>query len=254
MIRSAILCVALACAASPAAAAVQLDQEAVTVVAAGNAPVMALIGQVPAPPSRPGPSTFNAAVQTFTAGLSGTLSHLEFQAANFGPTTWDGILQMALVDGDYEAGARSIVWSEEVPFSSLASTSLARQGVLSAFFNVIDAGYRVTIGQRYSVLFYGLPFAPDQHAALVIGQGAVPGPTPPVFSGPGYAGGRFMGLHLNGTPIQSARDYDVGFRSFVDVADAVPEPATWASMILGLGMLGAAARHRRAQRRGGVAA
>lgn len=227
--------------ASPAIAAVELDQEAFTLVGIGTAPVIATIGEVAPQPPRVPVTTQRSAVQTFTAGLSGTLDHLEFQAGQIAAAS--GLVLMSLIDGDYLAGASTVVWQDVGFFANLPPIGVAGSGVLALFFDVSGAGYQVSAGQRYSVLFEGVPFQPNQNIGLVIGKGTLPGPTPPVFTGPGYAGGTFQG-YFNGVAVPAVSDFDVGFRSFVDVSAAVPEPASWAMMIAGFGLAGAALRRR----------
>ena len=70
------------------------------------------------------------------------------------------------------------------------------------------------------------------------------------FSGPAWVIGGGLGPHVateyswdatNG----SVFDGDVGGSFMMRVSDGVPEPATWTALILGAGLLGAAARRRR---------
>jgi PEP-CTERM motif len=228
---------------APAHAAIVLDQSAVTVVQAGNAAVIARVGTIAPAPSDPFPPRFGA-VQTFTSGLNGRLDSLLFQAAQLASTP-SGFVVMSLIDGDYETGARSVVWQGGAPFAALPTLTAANGGLTGLLFDVSGADYQVAVGQRYSVLFEAQSPVPVDNIALVIGQGTRPGPTPPVFSGPNYAGGRFLGIRndvlLGASPIE----YDIGFQSFVDVqAPAVPEASTWIMMILGFGCAGVAVRRR----------
>ena len=208
-----------------------------------NAPVIARVGTISPAPSDPFPPRFSA-VQTFTAGLNGRLDSLLFQAAQLASSP-SGFLVMSLIDGDYESGARSVVWQDGSPFASLPTLAAANGGLTSLLFDVSGADYQVAVGQRYSVLFEAQSPVPVDNMALVIGQGTRPGPTPPVFTGPNYSGGRFLALRndilLGASPIE----YDVGFQSFVNVqTPAVPEASTWMMMIFGFGCAGFALRRR----------
>ena len=64
----------------------------------------------------------------------------------------------------------------------------------------------------------------------------------PIVVGLDYQGGFNTILNSDGT--RTATSLDRGFRTWVDVA-AVPEPASWALMILGFGTIGTTARRKR---------
>lgn len=245
MLYRTVLAAAVCCAASPSMSAIVLDQEAVTVVQPDNGPSIVRIGQVPPPPALPNnPSVFMSGVQTFTAGTAGRLNRIEFQAATLGPTLPQGLFVMNLIDGDFSAGAGTILGTSFVDFASVPNLSVANGGVTGLIFDTSAFDYRLTPGQRFSVTFDGIPFLPDQSAALVIGQATRPGITPRVFTGTNYAGGRFF-IVSNGSVVSTPSDFDVGFRSYVETLAAVPEPASWAMMIAGFGLTGAAMRRRR---------
>lgn len=246
MIRRIVLAAALGCVASPSMAVIVLDQEAVTVVQPGNGPSIVSIGQLPPPPSLPNnPSVQQSGVQTFTAGSAGRLSRIEFQAATLGATPPQGLFLLSLIDGDFTAGANTIYGQALVEFASVPNLAVARTGVTGLVFDTSAFDYRVTPGQRYSVLFDGIPFLPNQSAALIVGQATVPGITPRVFTGTNYAGGRFFFVSNGSVIFSTPGDFDVGFRSYVETISAVPEPTSWAMMIAGFGIIGAAMRRRR---------
>jgi PEP-CTERM motif len=243
MLKTALIGAAMLCGVATAHAAVILDQSFV-VPAGGFAPVVATVGdRQPAGQ----PLTAVGAVQTFTAGKSGILDHLEFQAGQLNVAN-NGLIGMSLIDGDYEAGARTVIAQSFTVFSVLPDLTGARNGTLSLFFDTSVANFFVTPGQRYSVQFDAVSFTPLAQAGLVIGYvaGTQQAPT---FFGSGYTGGKLYALVNGEIPAgQSAGSslYDVGFRSYVDevAAPAVPEPATWTMMIAGFGLAGAALRRR----------
>ena len=100
----------------------------------------------------------------------------------------------------------------------------------------------LTTGATYSALLtssssrYALTYGPDIN--LNTGQ-PVPGGTD------AYAGGRIVaGNGLSGICAGTASICDANFRYTYDNAAAVPEPASWAMMIGGIGMAGGALRRR----------
>jgi hypothetical protein len=62
----------------------------------------------------------------------------------------------------------------------------------------------------------------------------------------GYAGGGEIFLNTRISPDFQQTGADLGFRTFMAPSPAVPEPATWAMMVMGFGLVGAGLRHRKA--------
>jgi PEP-CTERM motif len=233
--------------AAPVNAEVVVDQDALVAPTAETpTPVVSRIGD--AAPGRPAANIYYA--QRITAGRSGILSHIDFQIAQFGGAAPGAFFGAQLIDGDYETGAR-----DEVTFAGLPSVflptltqSLAGTGLFR--FNVGD--YRVRTGQVYSVVFAAFPFEPNGAVGGIVGTGSpfvppVPGsppPPPPTFAYNVPAGARLTG-YVNGSQTASfVSNGNFGFRTFVETA-GVPEPTTWAMMIIGFGLIGGAMRQRR---------
>jgi PEP-CTERM motif len=242
MIRVALLGAALLCGVSSVQAAVVLDQSSV-VPAGGFGIVAAPVGER-AVPGNANAVVLRGAVQTFTAGTAGFLSYLQFQAGQIGVI--NGLIGMSLIDGDYEAGARTVIAQSFTVFNALPDLASARNGALALYFDTSAANYYVTPGQRYSVRFDAQPFGPLAALGLIIGY-AEGTQANPVFVGSGYTGGKLFNLVNGEIPAgQEAGSplFDVGFRSFVDeIANpAVPEPSTWMMMLAGFGLVGIAAR------------
>jgi PEP-CTERM motif len=220
--------------AQPAAAAIIVDQDAFVPPPSGPA----LNGRIVTTIGNRAPGTINAITgQTVTAGLAGRLDTIELQGLlAVQPNT---IFGFTLYDGDLSAGGRAIGFING--FTTTAG------GVPSILLNVAGFGYNVLPGQVFSFSVGILSGAPDASARLIIGNfaGAVPPAPPPILNFNNYArGSRF--LSNNGSPFIAQLNGDLGFRTFVDTAvTGVPEPESWAMMIIGFGLIGASARQRR---------
>lgn len=155
--------------------------------------------------------------QTFTTGIAGVLEEVRVQLAepaaflglNIYATAADRPTQRLLATGSYRG---------------------AENG-----YAVFDVSLAITAGQVLALDPY---VAPGQFTAAWAGTAA-----------DRYAGGSFF-LSQDGGASYGRYAYDLGFQTLVRTAEAaVPEPASWATMILGLGAVGAAARGRRAARK-----
>jgi hypothetical protein len=186
-------------------------------------------------------------VQTATAGLNGLLSSIELQGYRNGLNPPADTLRLTLIDGDYAAGARSVIGSRELN-AALGPTSQQSRDLQSfVTFDTTGFGYRVASGQAFSILIELRPVNQtgtfNFTTANSFGQVQQPdGTFRFVTEGANYTRGGLFQLASNGAPL--AVQHDVGFRSFVDTAGAVPEPSTWAMLILGFAAIGAAARRR----------
>jgi PEP-CTERM motif len=230
-----------------AQAAVVLDQNSlVTPTPQTPAPFVARTGTYALPIAGMQVVTPVIYAQTITAGKSGTLDRIEMQIAQGSGT---GFLNIGLYAGDWTQNplAQEIdfigTFSGQLPTltEALAQTRLFT-------FSTAGAGYRVNPGSVFSLVFQYQPFADTGWANLLIGSGSpfVPGQTP-TFNLNQYAGGTLSRYEFRQTGVvgPTAGPADVGFRTYVDTA-GVPEPATWAILILGFGLIGGAMRSRTA--------
>lgn len=182
-----------------------------------------------------------AGLQFVTAGMSGQLSRVDLQLAKaFGPTgaplnfgTGRLIIGKDIVfgaDGDIEGGVKLA----EISFSptAIGDFNNLTQFDTSAFNIFLNAG--------------------DQFAIAVLPDQALPVAFRWAFSADVYSGGAgFLGVQPTGntdddfTWIESGAQVpakDFGFRTWMN---PVPEPASWALMIVGFGMVGGMMRNRR---------
>ncbi len=182
----------------------------------------------------------NIAGQSFTA-VDNTLTSVAFQFSR--PSATSG------TDANYTL---SILSGEGLSGASLFSTTFA-VAVTSRSFSFVDIllpNLAVTVGSKYTAVLnstnsrYVLGLGPNYDL-----QTGVP------LSGDSYAGGRaFLTTtsYANCTN-DSSSDCDLNFRVTGTTVAAIPEPATWATMFLGLSLGGVALR-RRARRAVRIAA
>jgi hypothetical protein len=239
---------------TPAAAAVQLDQEAIITPAAGFPALVAqVIGEVIPPPGVPLPMRTFTAVQTITAGLGGYLDHVDFQIAR---TASPGTVVVSLFDGDPRGGGAP-VHVLGAPSAFLPDQTAAFNAATLFSVDLRSDDFALAPGQVFAIGFQFIPDmpgagAPGARVLGVVGRGTppVPGVTPS-FEYNAYAGGDFI-VFADGSASGVVLRGDIGFRSYVDVRDlppaAVPEPASWALMIGGFALAGGALRRRRSGR------
>jgi hypothetical protein len=225
-----LLAVAALVVGTPAKATVLVDQSALITPATSYR--LATAGSFVTPSGQQG---INRLVQTVTAGLAGRLIGIDLQVYRSMGT---GIVSFDLFDGD---GTQPTAVSRLSTFIDLA-TLPASPSLSGASFISVDVGganYQVMPGQLFS--FAIGPATAGARVAVLTGSGpAGNGPAP----GNDYAGGtlRVTPNFATYLPVTG----DAGFRTIVDVAPlAVPEPATWAMMLIGFGLVGSTVRYRR---------
>lgn len=185
----------------------------------------------------------NFRAQTFTAGLNGYLTSIEvpiFQAYVDGYTR---PIQVAIFGTD-SLGAPD-------PTKNLSSwlvfnnTSLPPQssfvrGTQPAFthFDFLPTQpATVAAGTKYAIVFGYDPNSPTGSGGLVWGYSETPGQQ--------YLGGSMAFSWDNAVGSWSEQEgRSAGFRTYVE-ATPIPEPATYAMLLAGLGLLGLTARHRK---------
>jgi hypothetical protein len=227
--RFNIAVLAASFAASSAIAAPALDQD--SFFDPGGYPI-----QISGFRTNPQASTFRYQAQSVTAGRSGLLSGVDLMVAAGAGTA---PLVIRLGHGEVtDVGYASLV-GLEIPFASVPNYTQLNGGQflsvdLSALGFMVSQGDVFTIqleaGNNGSNTVFGWAFGND-----IDGNG-----TAGAFAN--YAGG-VNRLTQDGGQSWSVTGFDRAFRTYVD-AGAVPEPATWAMLITGFGIVGAAARRR----------
>lgn len=177
--------------------------------------------------------------QSFTA-FSDTLTSVEFQFKAFNPGNANLPINLSLVAGEQLAGAAL--------FSTAATLPI---GTATAWYQFALPSTAVTRGAQYTFV---LSTGPSFRNAVVIGPGYT-------YADPAFPNGRQVGDDayeggrlLSAQPIfpecnGAANNCDLNFRLTGDLlAAAVPEPSSWALLILGFGAVGVALRSRRKAR------
>lgn len=180
---------------------------AAAMVVCTSAQAAAVLDQI----NQPGRGVLNESVewqQEVTAGVSGQLAGITL----YGAAT-DLLVRIAQGDAFY-SGA----------YAFSQTTSLAADGV---FIDTSAANIMLTAGQ---------------HFVIDLSQGS--GGNIFFLASP-YAGGHFFLKDGTVTDFTGAYGYSLAFQTFMDSGGAVPEPSTWALLLMGFGGLGAVLRRRR---------
>lgn len=188
--------------------------------------------------------------QTFTVETTGLLTQAQLFAFNLGSNVSDGgmLLQVVktAVDGSPSTTAGDVLGSAYAPVAQVnGSGGLVTFDFVDFAVSAGDLLALVVTSDASSGLF---GWRGDFGGAHGADNGYAGGMT--YFRNPtGIEDGHFVygawsaGLNMPGDPSLP----DLGFKTFVDAAAAVPEPTSWALMIVGFGGMGAALRRRRAE-------
>ncbi len=197
--------------------------------------------RVPPPGSTATPIIDAVVAQSVTAGLFGTVEGFDIQGPFWNRQTFDTSLRVSLYNGDIGNGGALIGFYERPAFSFLGGSLNNTQ---PNYIDLSGFGLVVAPGDIYS---FSLSVVEPSAAAALFIIGNVPGLDgngAAIIEANQYAGGSAY-YSNNGSPF-SASPYDLGFRSYINTfgLSGVPEPSSWAMLIIGFGMIGAHMRRR----------
>jgi PEP-CTERM motif len=219
---------------SPAHAAIVLDQDAFVPDPSGPP----ISGRIVTTIGVRAPSPANVfAGQSVTAGLAGRLSAIELQGLVAAQP--DTVFGFTLFTGDIAAGG--------IPIGFITGLTPLAGSLQNTRLDVSVFGLDVTPGQIFSFSIGIVSGPPNANGRLIIGNfaGLVPPGPPTIQNFNNYAGG-VRSAGVIGSLFVPQLNGDLAFRTFVDTGvTGVPEPQSWAMMILGFGLVGGAMRRRR---------
>lgn len=204
--------------ASPASASVVLDQA--TIPESGNIPFSGgvLWGVGP-----------NALGQTFTVGVTGMLDSVALGLEIFNAPGGDTRLEIV-------NASNAVLFTHVIPISALPTLTFS--GIDASAAPVVDvrsAAIMVSAGDVLMLKLTGLSSGGYANWRANNAGGLI-----------NYSGGQAYVFDLPGFPSPFQIGNEFAFRTYVDdLASAVPEPATWAMMIVGFAGVGAALRRSR---------
>lgn len=170
--------------------------------------------------------------QIFTAGITGQLVQVDFQLVSSG--------QPQQLDFTFLVGGVAAL-PVGVPASSITfAVPVTAGGFNTVSVDLTSYGFNVVAGQQYGLML-GVSGGTGS-ANWVFGTDADGDPATEADTvGLSYGGGvNYVRQNLGAW---SATGFDRGFQTFVQ-ANAVPEPGTWAMLILGMGVVGGSLRRR----------
>ena len=177
---------------------------------------------------------FNGPIgQSFTS-IDSTLTSVGFQFQLFNTPQANTPFTLQLLNGSGLGGTQ--VYSTQLTLPNTIPTSGLNWFDFSLPNVAVTSGGAYTFVLSNSSLRYGVVLGPDVNI-----QTGVP------LSGDAYAGGQAFGVQsYPNCPNTPASACDLNFRvSGTTTGAAVPEPATWAMMIAGFGLVGGTLRRRR---------
>jgi hypothetical protein len=209
-------------AAGPAAAEVVLDQA--TIPETGHVG-FAGAGWVVGP---------NALAQSFTVGVSGLLDHVALGVEAW-PSSSAGDFQFQILNG-----SNQVLYSQTVSGADLPHlTNSGLDWDQTYMTDVRSADIHVTIGELYLLKVFSAPAGGGGVWRASNNSGVID-----------YPGGQAYEYDIPGFPNPLAIGNEFAFRTYVDTGSgAVPEPQTWALMVIGFGFAGFSLRRGAARRR-----
>jgi uncharacterized glyoxalase superfamily protein PhnB len=232
-VKSLALAGLISVAAGAAQAAVVVDQSSLLTATTGTNFVGSSVTRRVDPPAL----DRQQAMQV-TAGRNGRLTQVDVQVYRLSGA---GDLLLGVAQGTAGQPGFNILGTFTVAGANVPSSAQAFAGSLVSV-DVSSLAFDVTAGSQFSIV---LGAAPQQGAnnryAWVFGESA-DGTDTNTLQTVSYAGG-FNQISDDGGVTWNVSGADRAFRTWVDT---VPEPGSWAMLIAGFGLTGAAMRRRRA--------
>lgn len=176
-------------------------------------------------------AAFDPIGQTFTA-FTDTITSVGFQFASLNPSNPNDPITLRIFAGETLTGTALFTSAFTLPTSINSRTP--------QWFDIAVPSLGVTNGQRYSLV---LETTASFRNALVVGPDFNPS-TGQFAGGDAYAGGRLISTVLTYPNCAGAtNNCDANFRvTGVNAVAAVPEPGTWAMLIVGFLAVGGTLR------------
>lgn len=182
-------------------------------------------------------AAFDPIGQTFTA-FTDTITSVGFQFSSLNPSNPNDPITLRIFAGETLTGTSLFTNAFTLPASINSRTP--------QWFDIAVPSLAVTIGQRYSLI---LQTSASFRNALVVGPDFNPS-TNQFSGGDAYAGGRLLSASTTFPNCAGAtNNCDANFRvTGVNAVAPVPEPATWAMLIIGFLAVGGTVRASRRTR------
>jgi hypothetical protein len=222
---------------APAHAAIVLDQDNfITIVTPGNQAVQGI-----------GRLNDRRQAQSVLAGVTGTLTRIDLQVASIGNVGTNNLAIEIIRGGVSFLPAGPGPSPLLVAGSSLPNFQVVDQNNFLSL-DVSSLNFQTVAGQDFLIYVYAQTPVVNARFALLFGEdGGLDVDGNQLYASTrDYAPGvNYITDNTGNLPWQ-ATIYDRGFRTYVNAA-AVPEPASWALMIAGFGLVGGMMRRRAAQ-------
>ena len=187
-----------------------------------------------------------AQMQSVTANKAGILQGVDLQLVA-GKSYPDLPFQVSLVNGaPGVSGTIETVGSVNFIKSMVPTGDEANSGLLF-YVDFSEFKYQLEVGQQFSIMISIINSGVPVNSSPISGPSWVYGTATPDYENENwieYPYGYNVIFFGDGTQVVSGADR--GFRTYVDTG-SVPEPTTWAMLIVGFGLVGRAMRRNQAR-------